>query len=143
MHEFTVFDEQGAPAAMVVMNQDVLDEYAENTENAVLEEGRALSEYFPQYQQMRYTYDMGDSWEHDIELVRVLEDYDGDSPYLLEAVGQTPPEDVGGVGGFIEFREIMLDPGHEEYEDTKAWAGYWRPELAEYEKKPGVVPGWR
>ncbi len=62
---------------------------------------------------------MGDNWENNIELVRVIEAHSEESPYLLEASGQTPPEDVGGVGGFIDFREIMLDPTHLDYLQTK------------------------
>jgi hypothetical protein len=119
----------------LVMDEEGL-EYAEN---GVLEAGHALSEYFPQYKHILYTYDMGDNWEHEIELVRVIEEHDADAPYMLKAVGQAPPEDVGGVGGFIEFREVMLDPAHEDYAETKAWAGYWKPELSEYETRPKVV----
>ena len=88
---------------------------------------------------MIYTYDMGDNWEHYIELVRVIEDHDEESPYLLEAIGQTPPENVGWVGGFVEFREIMLDPNHPNYAETKEWAGYWSPELREWDTKPKVI----
>ena len=82
-------------------------------------EGHKLSEFFPEYNYMLYTYDMGDNWEHEIQLVRVIENYDKESPCLLEASGQTPPEDVGGVGGFLNFREIMLNPSHPDYEEMK------------------------
>jgi len=34
---------------------------------------------------MLYTYDMGGNWEHIIQLVRVIEEYDGELPYILEA----------------------------------------------------------
>ena len=71
--------------------------------------------------------------------MRVIEDYDKESPYLLEASGQTPPEDVGGVWGFVEFREIMLNPDHSEYETMKEWAEFWSPELSDWEKSPRVI----
>lgn len=86
-----------------------------------------------------YTYDMGDNWEHEIKLVRIIDEHDDESPYLLEANGQTPPEDVGGVGGFIRFHEIMLNPQHPEYSETKEWAGYWTPELGAWSARPRVV----
>lgn len=57
----------------------------------------------------------------------------------LEANGQTPPEDVGGVGGFLSFREIMLNPKHPEYEEMKAWSIYWTPELSEGDSRPKVI----
>ncbi|GHT59191.1 hypothetical protein FACS18945_5460 [Bacteroidia bacterium] len=139
MHEFNVFDDKNKPIITLVTDKESL-EYAEN---GVLEESQALLEYFPQYKRVLYIYDMGDNWEHQIELVRAIEEHDADSPYLLEAVGQTPPENVGGVGGFIDFCEIILDPEHEDYEFIKDWAGYWKPELAEYETRPGVVRRWR
>ena len=88
---------------------------------------------------MRYSYDFGDGREHEIELVRVIENYDKESPYLVEASGQTPPEDVGGVGGFLDFREIMLNPDHPDYEETKEWVRYWSPELSEWDTKPKVI----
>ncbi|HAU31376.1 MAG: Uncharacterized protein XD78_2036 [Desulfotomaculum sp. 46_296] len=59
--------------------------------------------------------DMGDNWEQEIQLMRMIEYHDKESPYLLEASGQTPPGDVGGVGGFVNFREVMLNPNHPEY----------------------------
>jgi Plasmid pRiA4b ORF-3-like protein. len=82
---------------------------------------------------------MGDNWEHEIELVRVIDEHDEESPYLLEAEGQSPPEDVGGVGGFNYFREIMLEPNHPEYNAMKEWSGFWSLELSDWEKQPKVI----
>ena len=101
--------------------------------------GHILSEFFPKYKRMIYTYDMGDNWEHQIRLIRVIEDYDKESPYLLKASGQTPPEDVGGVGGFISFREIILNPDHPEYKVMKEWSRYWTPELSDWKRQPRVI----
>lgn len=50
---------------------------------------------------------------------------------MLEAIGQAPAEDVGGVGGFIDFREIMLNPNHPKYEEIKEWARFWWPKQYE------------
>jgi hypothetical protein len=91
---------------------------------------------------MVYSYDFGDNWEHNIELVQVLEDYDYELPYLLEANGQTPPEDVGGIGGFLEFRKIMLDKDNPDYEAKKEWSRYWTLELREWKSRPGVIHIW-
>ena len=136
LHDFTVFDDKKRkPVARIVMSEEDLS----YDSDAVLEDNRRLSDYFPKYNFMLYTYDMGDNWEHSIELVRVIEEHNEESPYLLEAVGQTPPEDVGGVGGFIDFREIMLDTEHPDYAETKEWVGYWSPELREWDTKPKVI----
>jgi hypothetical protein len=105
LYDFTIIDEK---IKKVVVRMVPTEEDLEYDERAVLMEGHTLAEFFPEHKHMFYTYDMGDNWEHIIQLVRVIEEYDGELPYLLEANGQTPPEDVGGVGGFISFREIML-----------------------------------
>ena len=58
---------------------------------------------------------------------------------MLETSGQTPPEDVGGVGGFVSFREIMLNLNHPEYDEMKEWAKYWTIELADWKSSPRVI----
>jgi len=93
----------------------------------------------PLYQRILYTYDMGDNWEHEITFAREITEHNEESPYLLEAIGQTPREDVGGVGGYCDFRAIMLDPSHPEHALMKAWAGYWSLELQEWESRPRVI----
>lgn len=136
LYDFTIKSgKKGKRVARLVPYEEDL----ECDEEAILMENHRLSEYMPEHKHIIYTYDYGDNWEHDVKLIRVLEDYDRQSPYLLEAKGQAPPEDVGGVGGFIEFHEIMMDPDHPEYEDMEIWAGYWAPALSEWESRPKVI----
>jgi len=136
LYDFTIIDEntKRAVVRMVPTEEDL-----EYDESAVLMEGHTLAEFFPEHKHMVYTYDMEDSWKHIIQLVRVIEEYDGELPYLLEASGQTPPEDVGGVGGFISFREVMLNPKHPEYAEIKEWSRNWTPKLREWVIKPKVI----
>ncbi|NLY43406.1 MAG: plasmid pRiA4b ORF-3 family protein [Clostridiaceae bacterium] len=134
LYDFTVFDGNKRIARIVPYEDDL-----EYDEDAILMNGHTLSEFFPKYKHMRYTYDMGDNWEHQIQLIRVIEDHDEESPYLLEAIGQAPPEDVGGVEGFIEFREIMLNPNHPEFEEMREWAKYWTIELSDWERRPRII----
>lgn len=136
LYDFTIFDgSHRIPVVRLVPFEDDLD----YDEDAILMKGHTLSEFFPKQQRMVYTYDMGDNWEHEIQLVRVIEEHDKESPYLLEASGQTPPEDVGGIGGFNDFREIMLNPSHPEYEEVKEWAQYWTIELSDWNSIPRVI----
>ena len=111
----------------------------EYDDNAILMENQTLNQILSEQNYIIYTYDMGDNWKHEVKLINVIEDYDKDSPCLLEAEGQSPPEDVGGVHGFIEFRNIMINPKSPEYEDMKVWAGYWSLELSDWQKLPGVI----
>ncbi|WP_366924329.1 plasmid pRiA4b ORF-3 family protein [Metallumcola ferriviriculae] len=136
LYDFTIFDgNKRLPVARIVPFEDDL----EYDEHAILMKGHTLAEFLPEHKHMLYTYDMGDNWEHEIQLVQVIEEHDKESPYLLEASGQTPPEDVGGVGGYVNFREIMLNPDNSEYKEMKEWARFWEPELSDWEKRPRII----
>jgi len=55
---------------------------------------------------VRYTYDFGDNWEHDIVLENVTEPDAGDGrPVLLTGKGARPPEDCGGPWGYAELKD--------------------------------------
>lgn len=136
LYDFAVFNNGNCePDVRLVASEEDLD----FVDNAILMGGHTLSEFLPKSEFILYTYDMGDGWEHKIELVRDIPECHEESPYLLEAIGQAPPEDVGGVGGYIDFREIMLNPAHPEYEETKTWAGDWHPELTDWESRPRSI----
>ena len=136
LYDFTIFgSNKHKPVARLVPFEDALEYDAD----AILMAGHTLSEYFPEHKHMIYTYDMGDNWEHEIQLVRVIEEHDKESPYLMEASGQTPPEDVGGIGGFVNFREIMMNPNHPEYIKMKEWAKFWTTELSDWKSRPRVI----
>lgn len=136
LYDFTMLggDKRNPVARIVPFENDL-----EYDTDAILMEGHTLSEFLPEHKHILYTYDMGDNWEHEIQLIRVIEEHDKESPYLLEASGQTPPEDVGGVGGYVNFREIMLNPSHPEYWDMKEWARFWTTELSDWKSRPRVI----
>ncbi len=71
-----------------------------------------------------YVYDFGDSWEHDIvlEKIKPIED-DSIYPICLAGKNNCPPEDCGGVWGYINMLEILAQPDHEEYEEYLEWLG--------------------
>ena len=72
-----------------------------------------------------YVYDMGgDSWEHRIQIERLLAaDPAVSYPQLLDGALCCPPEDVGGVPGFYEFLDAMSDPTHPDHDDRIDWYG--------------------
>lgn len=57
---------------------------------------------------MVYVYDFGDDWVHDISVKEVLDVKTG-HPVCLKWKSDNPMEDIGGIWGFEEFRE-MADP---------------------------------
>jgi hypothetical protein len=69
-----------------------------------------------------YEYDMGDSWRHQVLVEEVgFESGNSARPLCLGGERACPPEDCGGVHGYYETLEILRDPAHEEYADTKIW----------------------
>lgn len=136
LYDFVILDgnKQAPVVRLVPFEEDLAYDEA-----AMIMNDRTLSEYLPEHKHMLYTYDMGDNWVHEIQLVRVIEEHNEESPYLLEASGQAPPEDVGGVGGFVDFREIMLNPDHPEYGEMKNWSKYWSTELNEWKRRPKAI----
>ena len=90
---------------------------------------------------IKYLYDFGDGWEHTVKLERVTPVTPGlASPFLIDAAGRCPPEDVGGSWGYSEFLEILADPTHEEHAHTKAWAGGdFNPNIIHFEQLADAV----
>ncbi|MGQ0837581.1 plasmid pRiA4b ORF-3 family protein [Actinokineospora sp.] len=71
---------------------------------------------------LRYTYDFGDDWEHDI-LVEHVGAAASDTAYPRCLTGRRacPPEDCGGVWGYQILVEILADPDHEEHDERLEW----------------------
>ncbi|MFM1932807.1 MAG: hypothetical protein RL226_2110 [Bacteroidota bacterium] len=82
-----------------------------------------------------YVYDFGDDWTHKITLEKVLTDHKAPHlPYCLEGARNCPPEDVGGLPGYLEFIKIMANPRLPEYEEKFDWyGGEYDPEDFELE----------
>jgi hypothetical protein len=71
-----------------------------------------------------YTYDFGDGWEHIIKLEKILPREKGVKyPICIKGKRACPPEDCGGIWGYMELLEIISDPDHEEYESMLEWVG--------------------
>ena len=72
---------------------------------------------------IQYEYDFGDSWVHIITLEKVIENYIGTLPVCTAGALNCPPEDVGGIWGFQEFKKIMKKSSHPEHEEYIEWYG--------------------
>ena len=69
-------------------------------------------------------YDFGDNWRHDLFIEDVRDgERDVDYPAFVAGERRGPPEDVGGVTGFMEFLEASRNPLHEEHEAVVRWYG--------------------
>jgi hypothetical protein len=73
---------------------------------------------------LRYTYDFGDDWEHEIIVEELLDaDPELHYPVLVAAKGACPPEDCGGPWGYAELKEILAHPTHDRHQEMLAWLG--------------------
>jgi Plasmid pRiA4b ORF-3-like protein len=73
---------------------------------------------------LRYTYDFGDDWEHDIVVEKILDGGGAAGPPRCTGGRRAaPPEDCGGVWGYDELVEILNDPDHPEHADRLEWLG--------------------
>jgi hypothetical protein len=69
-----------------------------------------------------YIYDFGDSWTHKITLEKITTEKIK-VPSCIGGKGKCPPEDCGGISGYQDLLEILSNPLHSEYDDTRTWLG--------------------
>ncbi len=73
---------------------------------------------------LRYTYDFGDDWEHELTVEDLLDaDPETHYPVLVTMKGACPPEDCGGPWGYADLKEILADPNHDEHQERLDWLG--------------------
>jgi hypothetical protein len=69
-----------------------------------------------------YVYDFGDNWRHKVELEDILPaEKNVTYPRCLKGKRNGPPEDCGGPWGYQDLLEVLSDPEHAEYKDSKTW----------------------
>jgi hypothetical protein len=80
---------------------------------------------------LRYLYDFGDDWDHDIRLEKVLPPdavlHATAVPVCLAGKGACPPEDCGGPWGYAALKETVADPSDEGHEEMLEWLGLEDP----------------
>ncbi len=73
-------------------------------------------------EKLRYDYDFGDGWEHDILLEKVLPvDPSVKLPRCLTGKRACPPEDCGGPWRYAYILETLANPAHLDHEEMKEW----------------------
>lgn len=100
------------PAELEDLN--MLDE-GRYTLEAVLDD--SLSEFV-------YDYDFGDSWRHLIQPKLVSKpNTEWFYPLCIAGERAAPPDDVGGIQGYLEFLKAIGNAKHPEHEDMLIWIG--------------------
>ncbi len=113
LHQWRVGDDVYASADEEDWGEDLADEAA-----AVLGEIAGVDSVF------RYDYDLGDGWEHLVEVVAV-EVYDGTVPpvAVLDGARSAPLEDSGGPAGYEHLLDALDDPADEDHDELVALVG--------------------
>lgn len=73
---------------------------------------------------MRYEYDFGDGWMHEVLLEKIIEaDDKGEYPICIDGEQNCPPEDCGGMPGYYHLLDVLTKKDHAEYDETVEWLG--------------------
>ena len=78
-----------------------------------------LADIAPVDSSFRYDYDLGDGWEHLVEVLSV-ERYDATVPpvAVLDGARAAPPEDSGGPSGYEHLLDALANPDDLDHEDA-------------------------
>lgn len=97
----------------------------EELEESIDERRMRLSSVAPPLKRsFLYEYDFGDGWEHTVTVEKVLPREAGRRyPVCLAGSRNCPPEDCGGIYGYMDMLKILANPKHEQYEDMIEWVG--------------------
>ncbi len=72
----------------------------------------------------QYIYDFGDDWLHQIDVEKTIAHEEGAShPILLTGRRACPPENSGGIPGYMNMLEILKTPENEEHKELAEWLG--------------------
>lgn len=96
---FHLFNASGAAIGDKKQLDDCKDERRITLADLDLSEGSTID----------YNYDFGEDWRHTIVVEKCLDDI-SELPMFVDGLRACPPEDCGGVPGFMELLEILKRP---------------------------------
>lgn len=119
LHEFEVMDPSyGENVRIGLPHEEYKDEVIPDWK-------RNISNFFSEKNpKAHYIYDFGDSWEHLIQLEKILtKEKNVDYPICINGKRACPPEDCGGIWGYEEFLKAIRNPKHKEHKEMLEWIG--------------------
>lgn len=124
LHEYVLHDD----GEHYLHGAGAYDEELDGTDaNLGADEDFCLADLLRDGSRFTYLYDFGDGWEVELRVASAIEDYDKTHPTCTLFEGDAPPEDVGGVYGFLEFLDAVSNPENPEHDSMLEWAGSrWR-----------------
>lgn len=92
-------------------------------ENTLNEDNYTLQNILPNVKsKCRFEYDFGDSWLHTIVVEKIVEPEAGAKyPRCTDGKMACPPEDCGGIWGYMNLIDILKNPKHPEHETYLEW----------------------
>lgn len=74
---------------------------------------------------LTYIYDFGDEWTHIIMLERIFtpKEIESQIPVCVDGEYEAPPEDCGGIPGYLYMLKVANDPSHDDYDDIREYLG--------------------
>lgn len=94
--------------------------------------------------QFLYTYDFGDDWKHSIDVENIQDKEEGRKyPICIGGELNCPPEDCGGIPGYLNLTEILKDKSHPEYEEMREWTGRYNPQKFNMSKINRELPKFK
>ena len=104
-----------------------------------------LADVAPEGTSFIYTYDLGDDWRHQITVEAVgSPDPKVSYPVCLGGRRACPPEDCGGVPGYLELLAVLADPHHERHQELLEWVGgEYDPEQFDIDQTNAALAVWR
>jgi len=99
---------------------------------------------------MRWDYDFGDGWEHNVAVEKIIPAESGvEYPVCLTGRRACPPEDCGGPWGYADLLAALADPADPDHEHLRDWAPLdFDPALFDLEEtnlamqSPRPLEGW-
>ncbi len=115
LHQFIIEDVYyGAREADFDFGRNLHDESEAKLSHVVPDEKMKFS----------YEYDFGDSWYHQLLVEKILSPEDGmHYPICIKGKRACPPEDMGGVGSYESFLDIISDSDNPERAKRLEWLG--------------------
>lgn len=99
--------------------------FGDETDDEVLDEDKIrIQNACKKLKKLRYIYDFGDDWIHDIVIEKTEPAKpDETGPVCLDGKRHGPPEDCGGPWGYSELLQAISDPSDERHDETVEWLG--------------------
>ncbi len=121
LHGFRITKSKTA-VPIIIQYPDPEDDFGFGRE--VLDERKVvISDYFGKtIKQCVYEYDFGDGWDHTILFEKQLLVESGETlPVCIAGENACPPEDCGGVWGYMNLLQVLKNPKHPDHKDILEW----------------------